>query len=236
MFPLRDNIPSRTWPVVNVSLIVCNLLIFLYEVSLGRHLQDFLMTYGVVPAKVLYLLRKEPWNVVEIVGPFFTSMFLHGGWMHVIGNMWFLWIFGDNVEDRLGHFRYLVFYLLCGLVAGLVHYMLNPTSGVPTVGASGAIAGVMGAYYLLYPRARVLTLVPLFFFVEIIEIPAFFFLGLWFVIQLVQGAFSLATVDTLTGGVAWWAHVGGFAAGAVLVNVFKRRTYRRFYRDEYWPW
>jgi membrane associated rhomboid family serine protease len=236
MFPLRDNVPSRSWPVMNVFLIACNLLIFLYEVSLGPRLQDFLMTFGVVPAKILYLTREEPGNLREIILPFFTSMFLHGGWFHVISNMWFLWIFGDNVEDRLGHFRYLVFYILCGLVAGWVHYAVNPTSGVPTVGASGAISGVMGAYYMLYPRARVLTLLPLFVFVEIIEVPAFFFLGFWFVMQLLQGMFSLAMVDTMSGGVAWWAHAGGFAAGAVLVFVFKRRSYRGVYRDQYWPW
>ena len=237
MIPLRDDVPARTWPVVNVALIVLNSLIFLYEVSLGPALQSFLMTYGMVPAKVLYLSRHEPWNLWDRFAPFFTSMFLHGGWFHLIGNMWFLWIFGDNVEDRLGHGRYLLFYILCGLAAGFVHYSTNSTSGVPTVGASGAIAGVMGAYYMLYPRARVLTLIPLFFFFEILEVPAYFFLGFWFLIQLLQGTFSLAFVDTLAGGVAWWAHVGGFAAGVLLVHVFKkRRTYRRFYRDEFRPW
>ncbi len=237
MFPLRDNIPARTWPVVNVALILVNSLVFLYEISLGPELQEFLMRFGMVPAKILYLSHAEPWNLVDRFLPFFTSMFLHGGWFHLIGNMWFLWIFGDNVEDRLGHSRYLVFYVLCGLIAGYVHYALNPTSGVPTAGASGAIAGVMGAYYMLYPRARVLTLIPLFFWFEIIEVPAYFFLGFWFIFQLLQGTFSLAFVDTLSGGVAWWAHVGGFVGGVVLVSLLKkRRSYRPFYRDEFWPW
>ena len=237
MFPLRDNIPARTYPFVNVTLIVVNTLVFLYEVSLGPHLQDFMLTYGMVPAKVFWISQHQPWNLVERFGPFFTSMFLHGGWFHLIGNMWFLWIFGDNVEDRLGHGRYLVFYLLSGLLAGWIHYLTNMTSGVPTVGASGAIAGVMGGYFMLYPYARVLTLVFVFIFVDIIEVPAFFFLGLWFIMQLFQGTFALAAVDTMSGGVAWWAHIGGFAAGAVMVHIFKKRkTYRHWFRDEFWPW
>ncbi len=237
MFPLRDNIPSRTYPFVNVALIVINSLVFLYEVSLGPHLQEFILTYGMVPAKILWISQHQPWNLVERFGPFFTSMFLHGGWFHLIGNMWFLWIFGDNVEDRLGHGRYLLFYLLSGLVAGWVHYITNMASGVPTVGASGAIAGVMGGYFLLYPYARVLTLIFVFIFVDIVEVPAFFFLGLWFLMQLFQGTFSLAAVDTMSGGVAWWAHIGGFAAGASMVHLFKKRKgYRRWYRDEFFPW
>ncbi len=237
MFPLRDNIPARTYPFVNVTLIVVNTLVFLYEVSLGPHLQDFMLTYGMVPAKVFWISQHQPWNLAERFGPFFSSMFLHGGWFHLIGNMWFLWIFGDNVEDRLGHGRYLVFYLLSGLLAGWIHYLTNMTSGVPTVGASGAIAGVMGGYFMLYPYARVLTLVFVFIFVDIIEVPAFFFLGLWFIMQLFQGTFALAAVDTMSGGVAWWAHIGGFAAGAVMVHIFKKRkTYRHWFRDEFWPW
>ncbi len=236
MIPLRDTIPSRTFPFVNYGLIVVNSIIFLYEVSLGPQLEAFIQTFGVIPAKYFWLSQHEPWNLVERFYPILTSMFLHGGWLHVIGNMWFLWIFGDNVEDRMGHGRYLIFYLLSGVGAGLFHIYLNPTSTIPTIGASGAIAGVMGAYFILYPFARVITLVPIFFFVDIIEIPAFFFLGFWVLLQFFQGTLSLAFSQT--GGVAWWAHFGGFLVGAVLVFLFKkpRRKMPRVYPDQFFPW
>src|SRR5204863_5588398 len=151
--------------------------------------------------------------LVAVALPFLTSMFLHGGWLHLIGNMWYLWIFGDNVEDRLGHFAYLIFYLLCGLGAGIVHTILNYQTVVPSVGASGAIAGVLGAYVVSYPGAKVLTLIPIFIFVQFIEIPALIVLGLWFVMQFFNGAAALATTSANGGGVAWWAHVGGFIIG-----------------------
>jgi membrane associated rhomboid family serine protease len=219
MIPLRDIIPSRTTPFVTVAIIVVNALAFWLEISLpGPERQAFIRHFGVVPATF-------SWTTV------FTSMFLHGGWMHILGNMWYLWIFGDNVEDRLGHGRYLVFYLLCGVVAALAQTAVNPSSQVPTIGASGAIAGVMGAYFLLYPRSRVLTLVWLFIFIEVIEIPAIYFLGFWFLMQLFSGAGSIAHTTGTEGGVAFWAHVAGFVAGLATVFVFRRPERQRV---EWW--
>jgi len=159
-------------------------------------------------------------------------MFLHGGWMHFISNMWSLWLFGDNVEDCMGHLRFLIFYLLCGLAAGFIHFMFNPTAQVPTIGASGAIAGVMGAYFVMFPTARVITLVPIFFLPYFIEIPAVFYLGIWFMMQLFSGMFSLV-LPTGAGGIAWWAHVGGFLFGILVLPFFRRRRGRPFYADEF---
>lgn len=234
MIPLRDNIPSQTYPVVNVTLIALNSVVFLYEVSLGPALDQFIRTFGLVPLKYFYLSEAYPGAILERFLPFFTSMFLHGGWFHVIGNMVFLWIFGDNVEDRLGHFRYLLFYLVCGLAAAGTQVYTNPGSGVPMVGASGAIAGVMGAYFVLYPHARVLTLIPIFLFFSILEIPAILFLGFWFMLQFFSGLFSLGL--GFEGGVAWWAHIGGFVTGILFVIVCPKRCRRREYLDEYQPW
>jgi membrane associated rhomboid family serine protease len=169
----------------------------------------------------------------------FTNMFLHGGWFHIISNMWVLYIFGDNVEDRMGSGRYLVFYLLSGLAANLLQLFFSPGSDVPTIGASGAIAGVLGGYFLLFPRARVITLILLFIFPWFVEIPAVIFLGFWFVTQLFSGLSSLGTAAGMEmGGIAWWAHVGGFVFGLLLVRIFSRRprAYQRWYSDEYWPW
>ncbi len=165
-----------------------------------------------------------------VILPFFTSMFLHGGWLHLIGNMWYLWIFGDNVEDTFGHFGFLIFYMVAGIGAGTLHTILNSFSAIPTVGASGAIAGVLGAYMLLYPFARVLTLIPILFFVQIIEIPALLVLGFWFLMQFLSGAGSLAVTDPTGGGVAWWAHIGGFVLGICLIPVFRKRRKRIFIR------
>jgi membrane associated rhomboid family serine protease len=219
MIPLRDVIPSRTTPVVNISIIVVNALAFWFELSLPSPIrQNFLRAYGIVPADFA-------WSTLV------TSMFLHGGWLHVIGNMWYLWIFGDNVEDRLGHFRYLVFYLLCGVVAGLAQTLVNPDSAIPTIGASGAIAGVMGAYFVLYPQSRVLTLIPLIIFIQIVEIPAVFFLGFWFLMQLFAGAGSIARTTGSQGGVAFWAHVAGFVVGLGGVFIFRRPERQRV---EWW--
>jgi membrane associated rhomboid family serine protease len=210
MIPLRDVIPSRTTPYVTIGIIALNVLAFWFELSLSPGTrQVFIREYGIVPASLAWF-------------GLFSSMFLHGGWLHIIGNMWYLWIFGDNVEDRMGHGRYLVFYLLCGLVAGLAHAFVNPDSFVPTIGASGAVAGVMGAYFVLYPRSRVLALIPLFIFIEIVEIPAVFFLGFWFVMQLFSGAGSIAHTTGSQGGVAFWAHVAGFLFGLGAVFVFRR--------------
>jgi membrane associated rhomboid family serine protease len=211
VIPLRDVIPSRTTPVVTVTLIALNVLVFLFQVSLGQ--QDgveFVLTYGLVPAGFSYF------NV-------FTSMFLHGGWLHVGGNMLYLWIFGDNVEDRMGHVRFVFFYLLCGVAAALVQTIADPTSVIPMVGASGAIAGVMGAYFVLYPHSRIVTIVILFF-IQIVELPAVVLLGFWFVMQFVNGLGSITTAaNNPGGGIAFWAHVAGFAAGALGVYIFKRR-------------
>src|SRR4051812_151582 len=187
MIPFRDNIPSRTFPLITIAIILANVGVFLYEVSLGRAIGPFIAQYGVVPA-VVFSAGQTGTALTALALPFFTSMFLHGGWLHLIGNMWYLWIFGDNVEDRLGHFTYLIFYVLCGLGAGLVHAVLNYDMTVPSVGASGAIAAVLGAYVISYPSARVLTLLPIFIFIQIIEIPAVFFLGFWFIMQFFSGA------------------------------------------------
>src|SRR3954471_5584878 len=202
MIPLRDVIPSRTTPVVTVSLIVLNAVVFLYEFSLGDRANQFIIAFGLIPAAF-------SWVTV------LTSMFLHGGFLHVAGNMLYLWIFGDNVEDRMGHGRFLVFYVLCGAAAALAQTFMQPDSLIPMVGASGAIAGVMGAYFILYPHSRIVTLVTLVIFWQIMEIPAIFFLGIWFLMQFLSGIGSIATATSHgpAGGIAFWAHIAGFAAG-----------------------
>jgi membrane associated rhomboid family serine protease len=218
VIPLRDVIPSRTTPVVTVTLIVANALVFLFQQSLGdRELQAFVMTWGLVPAAFSWLAV-------------LTSMFLHGGWAHFLGNMLYLWIFGDNVEDRLGHARYLGFYLLCGLAAALLQVAFSAGSRVPMVGASGAIAGVLGGYFVMFPRSRVLTLIPIFIVVQLVEVPAIVLLGLWFALQLLSGVGSLGqTADV--GGVAFWAHAGGFVVGMVGVLLLRRPERQRV---EWW--
>jgi rhomboid family protein len=211
MIPLRDVIPSRTTPYITVTIIALNALAWLFELSLPHDtLNQFLTVYGVVPAYFA-------WPTL------ITSQFLHGGWMHVIGNMWYLWIFGDNVEDRLGHGRFIVFYLLCGIVAALGQIAIEPNSTLPTIGASGAIAGVMGAYFILYPQSRVLTLLPLIIFWEIIELPAIVLLGFWFLMQLFSAGTIAMTSSTGGGGVAFMAHVAGFVFGIVGVFVFRKQ-------------
>lgn len=226
MIPLRDTIPSSTFPIVTIVLIIANALIFFYQLFLGPELNSFVQVFGIIPAKYFWLAEFKPGDWGDRFMPLLSSMFLHGGWMHVIGNMWYLWIFGDNVEDRMGHGRFFAFYVFCGLAAGLTHVYLNSASRVPTIGASGAVAGVMGAYLLLFPRSRVVTLLPIFIFIQIIEIPAFFFLAFWFLLQFFQGTASIMAGETL-GGVAWWAHFGGFVAGAILSLFFRKpRTER----------
>ena len=224
MIPLRDTIPSRSTPVVTILIIVTNVLVFLYMLSLDPYEQNhFIRQYAVVPA------RLHPSALI-------TCMFLHGGWMHIIGNMWFLWVYGDNVEDVLGHFKYLVFYLLCGVVAGFTQYAIDPTSHVPTLGASGAIAGVMGAYLSKFPHSRILTVIPIIVFWTTIEVPAVIILVYWFILQFFSGLGSIAESQASHGGggVAFFAHVGGFIAGMVLVSVMgtKERYSRR--RDLQW--
>jgi membrane associated rhomboid family serine protease len=218
MFPVSDVIPSRTTPYVTIAIITVNALVFLWEVQLSTpELQFYTQTFGVVPAYF-------SWPSV------LTSMFLHSGWMHVLGNMLYLWIFGDNVEDRFGHGKYLAFYLFCGTVAALGQVAVGPDSVVPMVGASGAIAGVMGAYFVLYPRSRVLTAIFLLIFMDLIEIPAIFFLGIWFLMQLFSGVGSLGS-SSLEGGVAFWAHIAGFATGSLAALAWRLRESSR---QEYW--
>ena len=207
MIPLRDTIPSARWPIVNLTLIALNALCFLYELSLGNP-HRFILAFGLVPA------RLHAGGAAGIV-PLFTSMFLHSGWLHLLGNMLFLYIFGDNVEDRLGHLRYACFYLLCGAAAGVAQVYAIPGSTFPMIGASGAIAGVTGAYFLFFPTARVVTLVPIFFFFQIVEIPAVVFLLLWFLMQLMYGMATMSAAGQIVGGVAWWAHIGGFIFGMI---------------------
>jgi membrane associated rhomboid family serine protease len=231
MIPLRDTIPARRFPIVNTAIIALNVLVFLFEEVLGpQQLQRLIQAYGLVPAGFWQGGGLERWL------PLFTSMFLHGGWWHLISNMLALYIFGDNVEDRLGPFRYLLFYLFSGLAAGGAHVLAYSGSSLPTVGASGAIAGVLGGYLLLYPQARVLTLVPIFYFIRIVEIPAIIYLGFWFISQLFNGVFALAAADVFqSGGVAWWAHIGGFVFGLAVVRLICPRPCRT-YADEYRPW
>ena len=228
MIPLKDRNPSRTTPVVTVGLIAANTLAFLYELTMPEHVENaFLASYALVPTHVThYLFGRHPSPEAALL-PFLTCMFLHGGWLHLIGNMWFLWIFGDNVEDRLGHISYLFFYLVCGFGAGLAHVVMNLGSPVPTLGASGAISGILGAYIVLYPRARILTLVPLIIFWFTVDLPAFLILGYWFVIQFFSG---ISTVGTrATEGVAYWAHIGGFVLGVILVRFWPERARRAAY-------
>jgi membrane associated rhomboid family serine protease len=225
MIPIRDVNPSRSFPIMTIGLIVINVLIFLFEVSAGRNLEVLFNKFALIPDKYFSLVAKGGFNYIQRFSPFITSQFLHGGWLHVIGNMWFLWIFGDNIEDRLGHFKFILFYLLCGVAAGLAHVYTNSSSAVPTVGASGAIAGVMGAYTILYPRAKVLTLFIFFFFIRFIEVPAFLFLGVWFSIQFISGAVTMASSSS-DAGIAWFAHIGGFVVGIILILLLPKRRDR----------
>ena len=236
MIPLRDTVPSKTFPVITISLILINTAVFFYELSLGSELPSFISRYGIIPVRFFHPLFLHTDVLAGVAEHLLTFMFLHGGWLHVIWNMLYLWIFGDNVEDRMGHFRYLIFYLGCGVASGCVQILINPSSHLPIVGASGAIAGVMGAYLLLYPFGRVATLFFFLFFVDIIEIPAFFFLGFWFVLQFFSGSFSLTSGSSVSGGVAWWAHIGGFLCGALLVVPFTRRRRMGWQAGKHRPW
>ncbi len=228
MIPLKDSIVRRTFPIVTMALIVMNVAVFFHELTLTPKAdQAFVMEYGVVPSHVQAALEsKSKLNLSDaLVVPLFTSMFLHGGWLHIIGNMWFLWLFGDNVEDELGHFRYLIFYLICGLGSGLAQLVFSWGSRVPAIGASGAISGVMGAYLIFFPGTQVLTLVPLLIFFFTIRVPAIVFIGVWFVFQFLSGMSSVQS--GASGGVAWWAHVGGFVLGILLVKTVMQPLPRR---------
>jgi membrane associated rhomboid family serine protease len=229
MLPLKDDQPTYSTPYINWFLIGLNILIFLFQATLDPRSSKLLAEqFGEVPSHLAaFLAGSHRYTLPQVVLPFFTSMFLHGGWAHVLGNMWFLYIFGDNVEDYLGHFKYLVFYLIAGLIAMATQVAMYPHSDKPTIGASGAIAGVLGAYLILYPRARVLT----WFFVFIVYIPAWFVLGEWFVMQFLYGtaSLSMAQAGRDLGGVAFWAHVGGFVAGMVMIKLFPERARRSPY-------
>jgi membrane associated rhomboid family serine protease len=236
MFPVGDTVPRLNPPVATWSLILINGIVFFIELSLPEPaLKHFFFTFGLVPAYYSHpLWAAHAGFPPGDYWPFLTSMFLHGSWLHIIGNMWVLWIFGDNVEDRMGPVRFVIFYTLCGLAAGITQCFVTPDSTIPTVGASGAIAGVMGAYFLLFPLARIIVLFPVLIFPVFFELPAILFLGYWALLQVFGGTLSLASAQTV-GGIAWWAHVGGFVTGIVLCFFFARRGqgYRRASRDEY---
>lgn len=222
MIPLYDINRRQSFPFVTVALIALNVLVFFFQASLGPAAgQRFVFLYGMIPAKLQIALAGGEFTLAQATTPLLTSIFLHGGFMHLLGNMWFLWVFGDNVEDRMGHARYLLFYLLTGIGAGVVHTLFNWGSPVPAVGASGAISGVLGAYLLMYPRARVLVMLPIVFFAYFIRLPALWVLGLWFALQLVS---ELAASQG--AGVAFRAHIGGFLAGMALIPLFKYRRVR----------
>ena len=211
MIPLKDDNPTSTVPYVNTGIIALNVLVFIYSLTLGNGaVERFVYHYSAVPA----LLFGEPGPPAGVYLTLVTSMFLHGGFLHIAGNMLFLWIFGDNVEDALGHVKYVFFYLACGIIAALAHGLTNPGSRLPMLGASGAISGVLGAYIILYPRAKVWTFFFFIFFWQVVKVPAVFIIGLWIIVQVLNG---LTTYGQSTGGVAWFAHVGGFAAGIVLI-------------------
>lgn len=237
MIPITDTIPSRTPPVVTISLIIVNAAVFVFQLLLPEPvLKSFIFTFGLVPARYTH----PDWAVIfglplDDYWPFLTSMFLHGGFLHLLGNMWTLWIFGDNVEDRMGHLRFLLFYLLCGIAAGVTHVIMHPDSTIPTIGASGAISGVLGAYYVMFPLSRVVIMVPVFFLPIFFELPAILYLAYWALAQFFSGTLALLGPQDV-GGVAWWAHLGGFVAGVAFHRFFlkSKRKYRYYYApDEY---
>jgi membrane associated rhomboid family serine protease len=236
MLPIGDTVPRRNVPITTWFLIASNVFVFLLELSMSPYrIERFFYLFGIVPARYTH----PEWAAwvgfpVDNYWPFLTSMFIHSSGLHILGNMWTLWIFGDNVEDRMGPMRFLCFYLLCGIAAGIVHSLTNPDSRIPAVGASGAIAGVLGAYFFLFPYARIILLIPVFIFPFFFELPAVIYVGFWFLSQVFSGTLALASPDEV-GGVAWWAHVGGFTAGIILHFLFVKRgdAYRRPARDEY---
>ncbi|KJS84343.1 MAG: protease [Peptococcaceae bacterium BICA1-8] len=219
MIPLRDTVKSQSFPIINTTIIILNILIFFGESSLtDMELSELLYRFGLIPSWFLYTV--EMGGYVEAVIPMITSIFLHGGWLHIISNMLFLWVFGDNVEDKVGHLKYIFFYLTVGVIANIAQIMANPGSAVPIIGASGAVAGVLGAYYISFPRAKVLALIPIFFFFTLMEVRASLFIVFWFVLQVFNGVFSLTAVGN---SVAWWAHIGGFLGGFILIRFFKKQ-------------
>lgn len=225
MIPLRDSARPRRTPFVNWALIVINIFIFYKEFMLPDSVLNRVFYYfGVIPSDVTYLVATGA-SLQPVMLSFVTAMFLHGGWVHVLGNMLYLWVFGDNVEDRLGHLRYLLFYLAVGIIGSISHVLANPTSEVPVIGASGAVAGVLGAYFVTFPRSRVLTLVPILIFFTIMELPAIIFLAIWFLLQIFNGT---ASIGGTANPVAWWAHVGGFVAGVILIKILAPRRKQEY--------
>ena len=228
MIPIKDTIPRYGFPVITWTLILLNGIIFIFEISVPRDvLENLIYFFGLIPSRYA-----SPGRALDYM-PFLTNMFLHGGWLHIIGNMWFLNLFGSTVEDRMGYGRFLAFYLLSGIFASVIYYIADIHSTIPAFGASGAIAGVMGAYIVMFPKARILTLIPIFFFPLFVELSAFVYIGFWFLLQLFSGTLSLGSPAT-GGGIAWWGHIGGFIAGILLLPLFGRRqlSYRKTYPDE----
>ena len=226
MIPLRDSTPSKRFPIVTVLLIIVNCYIFLRGISSGIEFEGIFCKYAIIPANYVRIEWLQLDSVLQNNITLVSALFLHGGWIHLLGNMWYLWIFGDNVEDRLGHFGFLLFYLLCGIIGNLAHIFMNTGSSIPAIGASGCIAGVLGAYFIMFPTAKVVTLLPIFIFWTIAEIRAFFFLGIWFAIQFLNGFFPLLGSKNALG-IAWWAHIGGFICGITFSFMFFSRKKRR---------
>jgi len=229
MIPLRDENPSKTIPVVNTCLILANFSVFVYQnfFVLGGA-EPLILRLGFIPYEIANAVDLSPKNLVPVPLTILTAMFMHGGWLHLLSNMLYLWIFGDNVEDILGHFKYLFFYFMCGIMASLTHGFLNLSSQVPTIGASGAIAGVLGAYMFLFPRARIRTLLILVIFVQVVRVPAIILLGYWILIQVLSGITEFGSQTT--GGIAWFAHVGGFVSGFILILMMRKRGRRPYLR------
>ncbi|MDY6793216.1 MAG: rhomboid family intramembrane serine protease [Thermodesulfobacteriota bacterium] len=227
MIPLRDENPSSTIPLVTIFLILANICLFIYlNYVVPGETNQFFLKLGFIPFELSHFKDISPKNLVPVPLTIFTSMFIHGGWIHLLSNMLYLWIFGDNVEDLLGHIKYLVFYVTCGIAAAGGHFLVNTSSKIPTVGASGAIAGVLGAYVFLFPKARIKTLFIIFIFIHIVNIPAILMLGFWIIMQVLSAYFEYGTQ---TGGqIAWFAHIGGFASGLMLIIVMKKRKKRSY--------
>lgn len=226
MIPLKDTTPRHSFPFITVLLIVANFIVFFHQISLSPAAGDaFIRMYGLVPRRIELAMAGRHYSLVQAFVPLFTCMFLHGGWLHIIGNMWFLWIFGGNVEDRMGSASYLIFYVICGLGSGISQVAFSWGSAIPSIGASGAISGVLGAYILFFPRSRILSLVPLLIIWFLARIPAWIFIGLWFIVEFLSGLGSLTTETS--GGIAWWAHVGGFLLGVILAKSFASSSPRR---------
>ncbi|MDH5716369.1 MAG: rhomboid family intramembrane serine protease [Spirochaetia bacterium] len=226
MIPLRDIIPSQKTPVITYTIIALNAIVFFFELTLTEAEKHALfLTLGLVPAKFSNPQYSEAAGFIPEYYTFFTNIFLHGGWMHFIMNMWALWIFGDNVEDMMGHLKYFLFYILMGFIASLAHFIIHIQSQIPAIGASGALAGVMAAYMRLFPASRIVTLVPIFFYPMIFEIPAFFYIGFWFLTQLLSGAMTLP-VRAEAVGIAFWAHIGGFAGGFITYRLFLEKNFK----------